>query len=335
MDVSIVIINYKSAHHVINCIRSIYDETHDHGVEIIVVDNNSEDNSKQLICDIFPQVVWVQMKYNAGFARGNNAGIKVAVGKFILLLNGDTIILDRAIDKTTTWLQQRTEAIACGVQLLNEDGSYQISGAHFKTGGLNLLLPLPYFGDLVRWAGRRFKTKIPSIERVENEMEIDWIVGAFIMVRSDILRLGELLDEDFFMYAEEIEWCSRLKQHGKLYLLSVPKVVHLGGGASGDYYKTDENQNSKNLWNKKGAQILVSQFLRIRKQYGIFWLLILTTFFLLEIPVFAAGLLVSRLAATKGKHNSSQLLGYIKNMRLVVTYLPKIIKNRPYFYKVY
>lgn len=335
MDLSIIIINYKSAHHVLNCLQSVYAQTREHSFEVIVVDNNSEDDSKEKVCAAFPNVVWVQTGYNAGFARANNAGIRVAKGTYILLLNADTIVLNGALDQTIN-LFKRYQAVACGVQLLNTDGSHQISGAHFVNGGLNLLLPLPYLGRLVRYLGYRLKTRVPSVQTVASTTEVDWIVGAFIMVEKKVLDTAGLLDEDFFMYAEEIEWCSRLRKQGKLVLFDAPQVVHLGGGTSSDYYNTQENENSKNLWSKKARQIIVSRFLQVRKQFGLFWFFTLCFFFLLEIPVFIVCFLIDKLLHGKrARFRWSQVVGYIANVICLLKYIPKMVHNKPFFYKVY
>lgn len=336
MDLSIIIVNYKSTFHVLNCVESVYQQTKRHSFEIIVVDNNSADNSQQQILSRFPEVVWHQMGYNAGFARANNAGIRMAKGKNVLLLNADTIVLHNALDKALELFRETTDAVGCGVQLLNPDGSHQISGAHFIKGGLNQLLPLPYLGNFVRFLGYKFKTKVPSVTRVTSKLEVDWIIGAFMLVRADVLPKAGLLDEDFFMYAEEIEWCSRLRKEGKLYLFEEPKVLHLGGGTSSEYYATDESENGKNLWNKKARQIIVSQLLRIRKQYGVLWYLLIFAFFIIEIPVFIVGLLLEKIfRAGSSRFRWNQVVGYINNIVYLMKYFYKILLNKPHFYKVY
>jgi GT2 family glycosyltransferase len=336
VKLSIIIINYKSAHHVLNCIESVYKETVQHSFEIIIVDNNSGDDNEESIRSAFPEIIWVQTGYNAGFARANNEGIKIAKGEYILLLNADTIVQDGALDNTIDLFEKEKDAVACGVQLLNPDGTHQISGAHFIKGSLNFLLPLPYLGRFIRYMGYKLGSKVPSVQTVSDKVEVDWIVGAFLMVRKDVLRASGLLDDDFFMYAEEIEWCSRLRKQGKLYLYGTPKVIHLGGGTSGDYYETEENENSKNLWNKKGRQILVSQFVRIRKQHGIVWFLLIWTIFIIEIPIFIFGLLVEKIVKVgKSRFSWEHVGGYLQNMGVLMQYFFRILRNRPFFYKVY
>jgi hypothetical protein len=335
MDLSIILVNYKSTRLVLDCIESIYKETHQHSFEIILVDNDSKDDCEQQVSAKYPLVRFLAVGYNAGFARANNAGIAIASGEYILILNTDTIILNGAIDKSIRLLKEQQDAIACGVQLLNTDGTTQISGAHIIKGGLNTLLPLPYLGKLIRWLGYQFKSTIPSVQTISDKIEVDWIVGAYILVKKEALQRSGLFDNDFFMYAEEIEWCSRLKQQGKLYLFAEPKVIHIGGGTSGDYYNTEENENGKNLWDKKGRQIIVSTMLRIRKQFGVFWFLLVNGIYMIEVPVFFICLLIDKIRnGSKAKYKWKNLADYTKNMGILLTYFFRILANKPYFYKV-
>lgn len=335
MDISIIIINYKSTRLILDCIESIYQHTSQNSFEVILVDNDSKDDCQEQVMARYPATRWLQMGYNAGFGRANNAGFKIATGKFILLLNADTIILDGAIDKCAALLRQHDEAVGCGVQLLNPDGSNQISGAYNIKGGLNSLLPLPYLGSLVRSLGYLSKSTVPSIKEFKDATEIDWIVGAFIMVKKDLLEKSGYFDTDFFMYSEEIEWCNRLKRNGKLLLFSEPKVIHLLGGTSNDYYNTTENENGKNVWNKKGRQIIVSNMLRIRKQLGLHWLLINAGTYFANVPLFFICLLVDKLInGNKAQFTWNNFGGYVNNMLTLLKFIPRMVSGKPFFYKV-
>ena len=335
MDVSIIIINYKSCALVINCIESIVQQTNAGSYEIIVVDNDSQDGAKEKIKSKYHLVRWLDMGYNAGFARANNAGINIANGDHVLILNADTIILNRAIDQSVELLKNYPGGIGCGVQLLNTDGSAQISGAHFIKGGLNTLLPLPYLGRLIRYLGYKFKSTIPSVQNVQQDVEVDWVVGAYMLIKKSILDKSGLFDEDFFMYAEEIEWCARLRKQGKLVLFAKPAITHIGGGTSSDYYNTGETENGKNLWNKKGRQIVVSNMLRIRKQFGVSWFLLMTVIYIVEIPVFAICLLVDKIInGSKVIYSWKNVQDYIINIAVLLKYFFKMIFNKKYFYKV-
>jgi GT2 family glycosyltransferase len=335
MDVSIIIVNYKTPQLVIDCIESIYAQTKQYSFEIIVVDNDSQDDSKQKICSAHKDVIWIDMGYNSGFARGNNAGIKIAKGNFILLLNGDTIIKDGAIDKSINLLLQQPNAAACGVQLLNEDGSAQISGAYTVKGGLNTLLPIPYLGQFIRWLGYSLKSKIPSVSKVTTNIKVDWIIGAYMLVKKEVIEKAGLLDEDFFMYSEEMEWCSRLKKQGDLFLFAEPKVIHLGGGSSSNTYGETKWDNSKDLWSKKAKQIMVSNIVRIRKEFGLFWYFVVQGVYFFAIPIFFIGLIIEKIITLgKARYTWQQFVGYCHNVLTMLSYFFTISFNKPNFYKI-
>lgn len=335
MDLSIILVNYKSPGLLIDCLESVYRETNRYKYEIIVVDNDSQDDSKSRVTALYPQVQWLQMEYNSGFARANNAGIAIARGRNILLLNTDTIIQNGALDMAMDLFEQHKEYVACGVQLLNTDGTHQISGAHVMTGGLNTVLPLPYLGRFVRYWGYKLKAKIPSVTSVSAITDVDWIVGAFVMVRKEVLAKSGLLDPDFFMYAEEIEWCARLKKQGRLCLFEAPQVIHIGGGTSSGFYNAEEWNNGKNLWNRRGRQIIISNQLRIYKEFGTAWFLILTCCYIADIPVFFVGLLIEKLLkGGKAMYSWRNFVEYVKNIGVLLRYFPKMLSNKPFFYKV-
>lgn len=335
IDLSVILVNYRTAGLLEDCLNSFFRETKNLTTEIIVVDNDSGDDSRERILHAFPMVRWIQMEYNSGFARANNAGIRMASGRNILLLNTDTLIRENAIEKAYALFESDNEYVACGVQLLNPDGSHQISGAHAMTGGLNTLLPLPYLGRLIRFLGYQTGVRKPSIESVAERQNVDWIIGAFLMVRKVTLEKAGLLDEDFFMYSEEMEWCARLKKIGKLCLYGSPRVIHLGGGSSKSFYGSDAWNNEKNLCNKRGAQVIVSNALRIRKEFGLFWLLLIDAFYLINIPVFTLCLVIDCIIhAGRSRFSFSDLAGYIRNILRLQTYMLRMIAGRPYFYKV-
>jgi GT2 family glycosyltransferase len=334
-DLSIIFVNYNTKELLCNCIKSILSESEVFSYEIIVVDNHSSEPAKDEITGMHSCITWVDLGYNAGFARANNAGIKLAKGRNLLLLNTDTIITDNAIGKALQFFEADKDYAACGVQLLNTDNSLQISGAHTVKGGINTLLSLPYLGDWVRFLGRTIGTKPPSIEKAEKRTDVDWIVGAFILTRKSVVEKAGLLDEDFFMYSEEIEWCARLKKQGKLCLYGEPKVVHIGGGSSKSFYKTNNWNNGKILWNKKGLQIMVSNLLRTRKEFGAVWLLLIDLFYCIEVPFFFIALLFDHLFNfKKRKFLLEHFWGYTVNILKLQTFIPRMLFNKPYFYIV-
>lgn len=331
MHLSIIIVNYKTPRLVLDCLRSLYsfDVT---GTEIIVVDNASQDNSEALIKAAFPGVIFLSMDHNSGFARANNQGIKIAKGDVILLLNSDTIIQNDAINHASQKLMA-SEYVACGVQLLNVDGSPQISGNYAMRGGLNYLLPLPYVGGVIKGLGNILKIKKPNVPDATGIVEVDWINGAFLMVKKNVIKEAGLLDEDFFLYAEEAEWCSRIRRVGKLCIYGSEHVIHLQGATSNESFNSS-GKGYFNLFDKKGLQIMLSNFVRIRKEFGTFWLIIDYLVYMFTVPVFFVVLLFSKLFFIRSRYYLSQWQGFTKNVFIILTYIPRIISNKPYFYKV-
>lgn len=315
---------------VIDCLRTIYSGTAAVSYEVIVVDNASGDGSEEIVCTAFPSVRWIQMAYNSGFARANNEGIRQSAGEVVLLINSDTLVEDSAIEGCYREFEG-SSYVACGVQLINPDRTPQISGSFFVRGGLNTLLPLPYLGSLVKRMGKLSGTKVPNVPVARSLVEVDWINGAFLMVKKKAIAVAGLMDEDFFLYAEEIEWCSRLRKLGKLALYGQFNVVHIQGGSANESFRSS-GKGYYNLYDRKGLQIMLSNFVRIRKQYGIAWFLLQLLIYFAEIPVFGIGILLSMVSG-KRTFSATQFSGYCKNMGYIAGKSVTILRNKPYFYK--
>jgi len=330
---SIIIVNYRSAALVLDCLHALYAAPGDHPFELFVVDNASGDDSERLVMSAFPQVKWIQMGYNSGFGRANNEGIRQSSGEAVLLLNSDTLPDAGTVGACYRRLMSSGHAGA-GIQLLNRDGTPQISGNYIMKGGLNYLLPLPYLGNFIKNAGELAKVKKPHVPNATDTVEVDWINGAFLMVKKDAIHQAGLLDEDFFLYAEEPEWCSRLKKAGGLCIFGDLRMVHLQGETANQEFGST-GKGYYNLYDRKGLQIMLSTFVRIRKEFGTGWFLVMLFMYILEIPVFLIGVSVSRLLrGGRSRYSFTQFGGYCKNIGFVVGKSLTIIRNKPYFYKV-
>lgn len=333
VKLSIIIINYKSVPLIKDCLNSIYTHKPDVQFEIIIVNNDELQERDSQITNDYPQVKWLDMRYNAGFARANNEGIRRAGGEVVLLLNPDTLIPQGALDKSFRQFTD-SEYVACGVQLLNEDASPQISGNYFMTGGLNYLLPLPYIGNLIKWLGGLLSLKKPHVAEARSLVEVDWINGAFLMVKQWAAQKAGLMDEDFFLYAEEVEWCARLRKIGKICILGDVQVFHLQGMTANEIF-ISKGKGYYNLFDRKGLQIMLSNLVRIRKQYGSFWFLLILIIYTIDIPVFFAGILFSMLLLKqKRTYTLEQFKGFARNVLFVWSKSSEILSNKPYFYKV-
>jgi GT2 family glycosyltransferase len=328
---SIIIVNYNSEALIKDCITSIYQFTPNLPIEILVVDNSSSAEGKERIQDALPHVRWLQMSYNAGFARANNEGIRQAKSDVVLLLNPDTLVEDKAIENCYNRFIS-SHYVGCGVQLLNPDRTPQISGNYFITGGVNNLLPLPFLGRFVKWLGTSLKVKKTNVPEAKGEVEVDWVNGAFLMVKKSAIEKAGLLDEDFFLYAEEIEWCSRLRKLGPLCIYGDLHVIHLQGETANETFAS-EGKGYYNLFDRKGRQILLSNFVRIRKQFGAGWFLIHLLFYIMEIPFFLGTVIFQKIRGRQARYKFSQFKGYVSNIIYLVGQSFTILKNKPHFYK--
>ena len=290
-------------------------------IEWIIVDNDSNDDGENQIGSLFPQVQFLQMGYNAGFARANNAGIKIAKGAHVLLLNPDTLLPENSILNCVQRLAA-SDCVACGVQLIHADHSPQFSGSYFTKGGLNHVLELPYWGNTVKWVANVLNVSKPSFIEVEKEIKVDWVSGAFLMVKQSAIKKAGLMDEDFFLYAEEVEWCSRLGKIGPLCLFGDITVVHLIG------------TTYSNLSDKTGFQLMISNHLRVRKQYGIFWFILLLLNYTWAVPfAFIASLIIHTIKGKSPFTEMGYIFGFAKNVGTIWTMLPTIMLGKKYFYK--
>jgi GT2 family glycosyltransferase len=331
MGLSIIIINYKTAQLLIDCLSELNRDPVAATFEIIVVDNASGDDSRERVTGVFPAVKWFEMAYNSGFSRANNAGMRIATGDCILLLNSDTLPRGEVVAECYRRLRQ-SDHVAAGVQLLNADGTHQISGNFVMRGGLNYLLPLPYLGSVFRWAGGLFGVKKPHIPAKVGTVEVDWINGAFLMVKREAIAAAGEMDEDFFLYSEESEWCGRLRKVGKICLYGDLEIVHLQGATATLLYGQD-SKGYVNMYDRKGRQLMLSNFVRIRKQFGSGWFLVQLLCYIADVPVFFAGMLLSGLVGRR-RYSWLHFRQFSRNVGLIIAMTPAIIRNKPYFYKV-
>jgi len=200
-------------------------------IEVIVVDNASSDSSVAMIEEEFPQVQLIANSENVGFTVGNNQGIAATRGRYILLLNPDTEIVGDALTTMLAYMDDHPQVGALGPQLLNPDGSIQSSRRRFPTIATAFLEST----ILQQWFPRNRVTRHYYItDRPDDEVqEVDWVTGACLLARRETIEEVGLLDEGFFMYSEELDWCRRIKAQGwQLIYLPTARVIHHGAQSS-------------------------------------------------------------------------------------------------------
>jgi len=200
-------------------------------IEVIVVDNASTDGSAQLVRESHPQVQLIANPTNAGFARANNQAIAKSQGRFILLLNSDTEVLGDALARMVGYMEAHPEVGVLGPQLLNADGSVQPSRRRFPTlatAFVESTIVQPWCSQ-GRLLSRYYVRDVPE----DLPQEVDWLVGACLMVKRQVVEEVGSLDEHFFMYSEEMDWCYRIKRKGwKVAYLPTAQVIHHEGKSS-------------------------------------------------------------------------------------------------------
>lgn len=221
---SIIIVSWNTASCLENCLSSILVNPPTSPFENWVVDNASTDNSPRMVREKFPQVQLMESHENIGFASANNQAIQRCTGKYILLLNPDTYVAPGTLQALVDFLDKTPEAGAVGARILNPDGSLQIS-SHPRPTLSRELWRMFHLDSLSPYAEYP-----PSKWETNQAQEVDVLIGACLMLRKDVLDQVGFLDEDYFMYSEEVDLCYRVQRAGwRLFWVPQAEVVHFGG----------------------------------------------------------------------------------------------------------
>jgi O-antigen biosynthesis protein len=229
MKLSVIIVNYNVKHFLEQCLHSVYKAAKGIETEIFVVDNNSVDGSAQLIREKFPDLHFIENKENVGFSRANNQAIRKATGEYILLLNPDTVVEEDTFTKVTGFMDNHPEAGGLGVKMIDGKGNFLPESkrglptpwvAFYKMFGLSKLFPKSH----------KFGKYHLSYLNPNEIHEIEILAGAFMLLRKKALDKVGLLDEDFFMYGEDIDLSYRIIQGGyKNYYFPETTIIHYKG----------------------------------------------------------------------------------------------------------
>jgi len=269
-DLSIIILNYKTKGLVKQCIRNVKVATNGLNYEIIVVDNGSNDGCQQMMAEYFPDIPFIQTSKNLGFAAGNNVGIKQAQGKYIMLLNPDVTVLNHSIEKMVAFMENNLAIGLTGPKLINPDGTYQISCRTFQTPRLILYRRTP-IGKFPSAKKELAKHLMLDFDHQTNK-EVDWVMGACMLARKSALDKVGLLDERFFFYVEDMDWCRRFWMNDyKVYYLAEAEMVHLYERASAADNWSFWNFNKMTRWHIASWIKYFSKYLGIKnngRNYG-------------------------------------------------------------------
>ncbi len=237
MDVSIVLVSYNTKDLTRDCIHSLYQRTKEVNFDIWVVDNASTDGSAGIIKKEFPHVNLIENKKNLGFGRANNLAIEKINSKYVLLLNTDTILVNNAVKILFDFMEnpENKEVGACGGQLYNEDMTLQSSFGTFITLDRHFKKSFGYNIDdyklrLKNFINNKFKSKVRQEDAIRRIEDVDFIIGADLMIKKQVLDQVGAFDNEFFMYAEEEELCFRIKKNNwDIKFVPDAKIIHLCG----------------------------------------------------------------------------------------------------------
>lgn len=270
MQLSVIIISYNAKAHLKGCLQSLYDHTAVDPFEIIVVDNASTDGSLAMLAREFPKVRTIASPDNIGFAGANNLAMREAKGQFFLLLNNDALVTSGAVDTMLRLIQEKPDVGVLGPLLRNEDGSVQVSYGRM----------ISLHAEAIQRVLTRGNTRgNPLVRRYianrsKKEAYPDWVSGACMMLRADVVKLVGFFDDHFFMYSEEVDLCERIRRAGyRVYYTPQAEVVHIGG-------KSTEANPEKAAFEYRRSQLYFYS-----KHYGRVRVLLLKAYLLVSIAV--------------------------------------------------
>jgi GT2 family glycosyltransferase len=235
MDVSIIFVNYNTYTLTIEAIASVYKYTKKLNFEIIVVDNDSIDDSVNEIIKKFPNVNIIKNTKNIGFGRANNIGMEIAKGKYLFLLNTDTYLLNNAIELFFEFMEKKGNynVAVVGGHLYKPNGDWSVSSGHFPN--FKLFIKGSFWRHFYK--KRFYESEVLSPTLIDNNYpyEVDYISGADFFVRSEAIKKVGGFNKSFFMYFEETELCLRIKKRlpsSKVMVLAQANIVHIGQGST-------------------------------------------------------------------------------------------------------
>jgi N-acetylglucosaminyl-diphospho-decaprenol L-rhamnosyltransferase len=232
LDLGIVIVNWNTGDFLRDCLRSVDASEGELAFEVVVVDNCSHDNSATMVRQEFPHVHLIENDTNCGYAPANNMGLRRLEARYYLLLNPDTVLPPNALRDMVAFMEDHPEAGMAGPKLVMADGKLDLAcrrgfptpeNSFYKLFGLSKLFP----------KSRRFGQYNLTYLDPDEMAEVDCVVGAFLMVSREVVEQVGLLDEQYFMYAEDLDWALRAKQAGwKVYYCPHVTVLHYKRRAS-------------------------------------------------------------------------------------------------------
>lgn len=230
-DLAISVVNFKSRELIRECLQSIYNKKWKVKFEVWVVDNSSGDNSGEFLKKLFPQIKFIQNQKNIGFSAAHNIVLKQVKPRYVLVLNPDTQVLEGALDKMVEFMDNHPAVGVASCKVLNFDGSLQPNGGDLPLG----LAVLTWLFNLESLGIHKPSYHRVDVDYYEKVNEVGWVSGNFMIIRREVFEKVGFLNESYFMYFEDVEFCYRVKREGfKVMINPSVAIKHLSGGSSSD-----------------------------------------------------------------------------------------------------
>jgi len=271
IDISVVIVSWNTKDILRQCLQSVIEASKGIIIEIIVVDNNSHDGSFEMVTDEFPNVRLIRNDRNLGFSGAVNKGIEISTGRYIALVNSDTIVSKDSFVVMVRYLDTNVDVGISGCHLVNGVGETELSCDNFPTISTRIANSLLNYVPLLRHVFGRLSLKYGPYDQ---ERDVEKVSGAFMVVRRRVFEQIGLLDENIFMYGEDTDLCYRTKQAGwRITYTPRATVVHLHG-------QSIRRSTLKSKWLRRKTIVYFS-----RKHYG--WMI--ATFYRIIFSLFRSG----------------------------------------------
>lgn len=231
MDLSVIVVSYNTESLLIQTLESVRFAGEACDLEVYVVDNGSTDNSVQSVRELFPEVTLICNDKNVGFATANNQAIRQSAGRYVLLLNSDTVVRHDTFRVMIDFLDTNSTVGAAGCKVVKPDGQLDLACRRSFPTVTNAIYHFLRLDKLFPHSERFARYNLTFLDP-DLSYQVDSLVGAFMMVRREAIVQAGLLDEAFFMYGEDIDWCYRIKDSGwQIWYVASTSIVHLKGGS--------------------------------------------------------------------------------------------------------
>jgi GT2 family glycosyltransferase len=277
MDLTVVVISFNTKKLTWECIESVIKNTRGLDVEIVVIDNSSKDGSREFLSKAATRnrkIKLVKNSENVGFAKANNQGVKISRGRYVLFLNSDTRVDGNLLTEMVDWMDKHAKVGVATCALKNKDGSLQGTGGYFPTlarvFSWMTIQDFPLVDRIIKpFHPMKGKSVLNGLGFYSKEREVDWVTGAFMLVRRQVFGDGVTWDEEYFMYTEDVDFCYQAKKKGwGIFYLPRWNILHYGGASGTSEFSIVSEYKGLKIFYRKHYSAWQYPLLRVSLKIG-------------------------------------------------------------------